>query len=116
MPRWFDAGCGARQEGSRSEAKGHRWPATPLHRPGPMTGRSAVSVVVRATDLVRVPEGKFRMGAERFYADEGPVHIEHIDAFAVERHPVTNEQFATFVADTGRVTVAECALDPALFP
>ena len=36
--------------------------------------------------------------------------------FAVERHPVTNAQFAEFVADTGYVTVAERPLDPALYP
>ncbi len=37
-------------------------------------------------------------------------------AFAIERHPVTNAQFAEFVADTGYVTVAERPLDPALYP
>ena len=37
-------------------------------------------------------------------------------AFAIERHPVTNAQFAEFVDDTGYVTVAEQELDPALYP
>ena len=36
--------------------------------------------------------------------------------FAIERHPVTNAQFAEFVRDTGYVTVAERPLDPALYP
>ena len=39
-----------------------------------------------------------------------------VAAFAIERHPVTNAQFAEFVDDTGYVTVAERQLDPALYP
>jgi formylglycine-generating enzyme len=56
------------------------------------------------------------MGAEGFYPDEGPVHTEHVEAFAIEQHPVTNDQFAAFVADTGYRTVAEQPLDPEAFP
>ena len=36
--------------------------------------------------------------------------------FAIERHPVTNAQFAEFVDDTGYRTVAEIPPDPALYP
>jgi formylglycine-generating enzyme required for sulfatase activity len=39
-----------------------------------------------------------------------------VAALAIERHPVTNAQFAAFVGDTGYVTVAEQELDPALYP
>ncbi|NHA67171.1 formylglycine-generating enzyme family protein [Phycicoccus sp. CMS6Z-2] len=56
------------------------------------------------------------MGSTDFYPEEGPVREVRVDAFAVERHPVTNAQFAAFVADTGHVTVAEQAPDPADFP
>ena len=56
------------------------------------------------------------MGSTSFYPDEAPVHTATVGAFAVERHPVTNAQFAEFVADTGYVTVAERPLDPALYP
>ncbi len=38
------------------------------------------------------------------------MHTVTVGAFAVERHPVTNAQFAEFVDDTGYVTVAEQAL------
>jgi formylglycine-generating enzyme required for sulfatase activity len=56
------------------------------------------------------------MGSTRFYPEEAPAHTVTVAAFAVERHPVTNAQFAAFVADTGYQTVAERAPDPALFP
>jgi formylglycine-generating enzyme len=56
------------------------------------------------------------MGSQQFYPDEGPVHDEHVEPFAIEQHPVTNAQFLEFVSDTGYVTVAERPLDPVLFP
>jgi formylglycine-generating enzyme len=56
------------------------------------------------------------MGSTAFYPDEAPVHTVTVASFAIERHPVTNAQFAEFVADTGYVTVAERPLDPALYP
>lgn len=68
------------------------------------------------TDLVDVPGGSFRMGSTSFYPEEAPVHTATVAPFAIERHPVTNAQFAAFVADTGYVTVAERPLDPALYP
>ncbi|MBU3750114.1 MAG: formylglycine-generating enzyme family protein, partial [Mycobacterium sp.] len=68
------------------------------------------------TALVEVPGGVFRMGSTRFYPEEAPVHTASVGAFAIERHPVTNAQFAEFVAATGYVTVAERPLDPALYP
>ena len=68
------------------------------------------------TELVPLPGGRFEMGSERFYPDEGPVHAVHVDGLAVERHPVTNAQFSAFVSATGYSTVAERPLDPALYP
>jgi len=56
------------------------------------------------------------MGSVDFYPEEGPVHTVTVAPFAIERHPVTNAQFAEFVAATGYVTVAERPLDPADFP
>ncbi|MDT5326537.1 MAG: formylglycine-rating enzyme [Mycobacterium sp.] len=68
------------------------------------------------TELVELPGGSFRMGSISFYPEEAPVHTATVDAFAVERHPVTNAQYAEFVADTGHVTVAERPLDPTQYP
>lgn len=56
------------------------------------------------------------MGSDKFYPEESPVHEVSVTPFEIERHPVTNAQFAEFVADTGYVTVAEQPLDPADFP
>jgi formylglycine-generating enzyme len=68
------------------------------------------------TELVELPGGTFRMGSTAFYPEEAPTHTVTVAAFAVERHPVTNAQYAAFVADTGYVTIAERPLDAALYP
>ncbi len=68
------------------------------------------------TELVELPGGSFRMGSTSFYPEEAPIHTVHVAAFAIERHPVTNAQYAEFVDDTGYVTIAERELDPALYP
>jgi sulfatase modifying factor 1 len=68
------------------------------------------------TELVELPGGAYRMGSTQFYPEEAPVHTATVGPYAVERHPVTNAQFAEFVADTGYVTVAEQPPDPALYP
>jgi sulfatase modifying factor 1 len=68
------------------------------------------------TELVDLPGGSFRMGSTIFYPEEAPIHTVTVGSFAVERHPVTNAQFAEFVAATGYVTVAEQPIDPALYP
>lgn len=68
------------------------------------------------TELVDVAGGYFRMGSTAFYPEEAPIHTVAVKPFAIERHPVTNAQFARFVQETGYVTVAERALDPALYP
>ncbi len=68
------------------------------------------------TELVDLPSGSFRMGSTSFYPEEAPIHTVNVDAFAIERHPVTNAQFAEFVTATRYVTVAEQPIDPALYP
>jgi formylglycine-generating enzyme required for sulfatase activity len=56
------------------------------------------------------------MGSDDFYPEESPAHTVSVAGFAIERHPVTNAQFARFVDDTGYVTIAEKPLDAADFP
>lgn len=67
-------------------------------------------------DMLWIPRGTFLMGSEDFYPEEGPVHEVSVDGFWMDRHVVTNEQFARFVDATGYITVAERPLNPADFP
>ncbi|MGO4594975.1 formylglycine-generating enzyme family protein [Leifsonia sp. 2TAF2] len=68
------------------------------------------------SEMISVPGGTLRMGSEEFYREEGPVHDRPVDPFELDVAPVTNEEFAEFVAATAYVTVAERPLDPAEFP
>jgi formylglycine-generating enzyme required for sulfatase activity len=63
-----------------------------------------------------IPPGTFRMGSEAHYPEEAPVHDVSVAGFFIDRVQVTNRQFASFVQDTGYVTVAERPLDAADFP
>lgn len=47
------------------------------------------------------------MGETAFYPEEAPVREMTVAGFWIDRHPVTNEQFARFVAATRHVTQAE---------
>jgi formylglycine-generating enzyme len=67
-------------------------------------------------DMLWIPGGTFLMGSEDFYPEEGPVHEVSVDGFWMDRHIVTNEQFARFVEATGYITIAERELNPADYP
>lgn len=73
---------------------------TPLHANAPMT---------ETTPMCRIEGGMFRMGSANFYPEEQPVHRVRVDAFWLDRAPVTNAVFARFVEATGYVTFAEIA-------
>lgn len=60
--------------------------------------------------------GAFQMGCDDFYPDEQPVRPAVVAAFWIDETPVTNEQFARFVAETGYVTFAEIPPDPRDYP
>ena len=66
--------------------------------------------------MVLIPAGTFRMGSDRFRPEERPVGTVRVGTFWIDRHDVTDAQFAAFVRATGHVTVAERPLDPARFP
>ena len=51
-------------------------------------------------EMVLVPGGKFIMGSEQTN-DEMPRHEVHVDSFYIAKYPVTNQQYAQFVAATG---------------
>ena len=68
----------------------------PDHEPGP-------------EDMVRISGGTFRMGSDSHYPEEAPVHRVSVDPFWIDRTPVTNRQFRSFVEATGHITFAEIA-------
>ncbi len=67
-------------------------------------------------DFVSLPGGTFRMGSERHYPEEAPVHRVTVGPFSMRTTAVTNAAYAAFVDATGYRTVAERPLDPADFP
>jgi sulfatase modifying factor 1 len=66
--------------------------------------------------MVWVDGGEFTMGSEDFYSDERPLQRMSVGGFWIDVCQVTNAQFAAFVKDTGYVTEAELAPDPAMYP
>ena len=81
-----------------------------------MRQQSSASEIPSPADMIWVPGGTFRMGSDKHYAEEAPVHRATVDAFWVDRVPVTNRQFRNFVRATGYVTFAEIAPDPKDYP
>lgn len=71
----------------------------------------------RATeDMVWICGGTFRMGSDRHYPEEAPVHRVTVDGFWIDRTPVTNLEFRQFVTATGYVTTAEKVPNPVDYP
>jgi formylglycine-generating enzyme len=68
------------------------------------------------TDMVFIPAGTFRMGSDHHYPEEAPSHRVAVDAFWIDRTPVTNRQFKEFVKATGHVTTAQIPPDPKDYP
>lgn len=63
-----------------------------------------------------IPGGTFTMGSEHFYPEERPLRRVKVDPFRIDATPVTNAQFAAFVAATGYRSFAELPPDPRLYP
>ncbi|HDS1733457.1 TPA: formylglycine-generating enzyme family protein [Pseudomonas putida] len=69
-----------------------------------------------ADDMVLIPGGTVIMGSTRFYPEEAPLRQTMVEAFRIDRYPVTNRQFARFVEATGYVTLAQIAPKAEDFP
>ena len=67
-------------------------------------------------EMILIPGGTFRMGSDRHYPEEAPVHRVTVDRFWIDRAPVTNRQFAAFVQATGHKTFCEIPPDPKDYP
>src|SRR5215203_6087344 len=67
--------------------------------------------------MIAIPAGTFWMGCDDPRTpDAQPLHQVSLDAFFIDATPVTNDQFAKFVAETNYVTVAERKPDPKDYP
>jgi formylglycine-generating enzyme required for sulfatase activity len=66
--------------------------------------------------MIWIPGRTFRMGSESHYPEERPAHRVSVDGFWIDPHPVTNAEFARFVAETKHVTFAETTPDPKQYP
>ena len=90
-------------------------------------GAAAMSVLEQAfrsrgpevgltANMARIAGGMYRMGSDQHYPEEQPAHRISVDAFWMDRTPVTNRQFRQFVKATGHVTYAEVPPDPKDYP
>ena len=55
-------------------------------------------------EMVTVAAGSYAVGcgSDGFaYDNERPRHVVELDEFEIDRAPVSNEQFAAFIAETG---------------
>lgn len=62
-----------------------------------------------SADVVSFAGGQFVMGSNHHYPEEKPARTTNIEPFAIDRHAVTNAQFAAFVEATHYITLAEVA-------
>ncbi|MBI4523728.1 MAG: SUMF1/EgtB/PvdO family nonheme iron enzyme [Deltaproteobacteria bacterium] len=54
-----------------------------------------------AADMVAIPAGPFTMGRDDGPEDERPAHRVNLPAYAIDRTPITNAQFAVFLNRVG---------------
>jgi formylglycine-generating enzyme len=66
--------------------------------------------------LVWIADGTFRMGSDKHYLEEAPVHRVSIDGVWIDRISVTNQQFKEFARATGQVTTAEIVPESKDYP
>lgn len=61
----------------------------------------AATAAASAPGMVRIEGGTFTMGSERGARDERPAHAVTVKTFWIDRHAVTNEEFAAFLQRLG---------------
>jgi formylglycine-generating enzyme len=66
--------------------------------------------------MVWLAGGTFRMGSNDHYPEEAPARSASVEGFWIDPKPVTNREFARFVAHTGWFTIAERRPDPKDYP
>ena len=69
----------------------------------------------RADGEIFIPAGRTTIGDDSAYAEEHGRKEAYVPGFHIDRHEITNRQFARFVAATGYVTDAEKRGDSIVF-
>jgi formylglycine-generating enzyme len=67
-------------------------------------------------NMIWIPGGTFRMGSDKHYPEEAPVHRVTVGGFWIDRTPVTNRQFRKFINETRHITFAEKRPDAKDYP
>lgn len=52
-------------------------------------------------EMIHIPGGEFLMGSDKSWDNESPTHVVRVDAFYIDRYPVTNEEYKRFIDATG---------------
>jgi formylglycine-generating enzyme required for sulfatase activity len=69
--------------------------------------RAPACASASAAELAWIPGGTTLLGSDLFQPEEQPVRRAEVEEFWIDRHEVTNDQFAEFVRRTGYVTDGE---------
>jgi len=91
------------------------WSVPALAEPAPAC-LAAQTILAQQPDQVWIPAGDFIMGSDHDYPEEAPPHPLRVEGFWMDRHEVSNAQFAAFVAATGYQTLAERGLSRDQYP
>lgn len=67
----------------------------------------ATITTVNGAEMIAIPAGILRMGSNDGEPAERPVHRVQVSRFLIDRHEITNTEFAAFVAATAYVTDVE---------
>ena len=70
-------------------------------------GKRKASQTKPDKQMAWISAGDFVMGSDDHYPEEYPAHSVSLDGFWIDKSPVTNRQYQSFVKATGYVTLAE---------
>lgn len=84
--------------------------------PNSGSAQHALEDALLSQGMAEICGGNLVMGSAHHYPDERPVRSVEIAPFRIDRHLVTNREFARFVENTGYLSVAERPLDAAAYP
>ena len=94
-------------EAMHQETLLYMWHRLPLEQKTTPAGyRPTLDGAVPEVEWIQIPAGVATLGADRDaiafgWDNELPARVEHVDAFAIERHDVTNARFLEFVEAGG---------------